>query len=82
VVAFDNSLDLSGGTARYTYWLDSPSNPFQMDNIHAVEVRHNIDFSKKGTYIVTLYKNEDVSTTFEIQVVTQEEYDAMMAQEE
>jgi hypothetical protein len=81
VVLVDDSLELSGGTAQYTHTKFSPTGPFEMDK-GDIQVRHDIDFTKVGVYIVTLYKNEDISTTFEIQVVTQEEYAAMMGQEE
>jgi hypothetical protein len=50
---------------------------------HSNGFNHDIDFNAPGTYLVTIIMGPpEKRATFEIQVVTQEEYDAMMAQGE
>jgi hypothetical protein len=82
----DTELDLTGGeltvycngTLLYSaYTLEEEP----MKNYYH-DIRHDINFSVPGIYVVTVgggtKQNEDQYGTFEIQVVTQEEYDAMM----
>jgi hypothetical protein len=90
IIGQDTELDLSGGevtvycngTLLYSkYTLEGEP----MENYYD-HINHNIDFNTVGLYVVAFDRggtaNDGKNDTFEIQVVTQEEYDAMMAQEE
>jgi hypothetical protein len=90
IVGQDTELDLSGGevtvycngTLLYRkYTLEEEP---MMNFYH--HINHEIDFNTAGSYVVFFDRggtaNDGKYDTFEIQVVTQEEYDAMMGQEE
>jgi hypothetical protein len=81
----DAGLDLTGGevTLISGYPLkvlpDEVVEGFLMKDLYSGNIDHDIDFNTPGVYVVTIkFDTDDVADTFEIQVVTQEEYDAMM----
>jgi hypothetical protein len=81
----DTVLDLTGGELTFysSYFLLLPDEIQEGQLMSNYSVSHNIDFNAPGTYLVTIIMGPpEKRATFEIQVVTQEEYDAMMAQEE
>jgi hypothetical protein len=89
ITGLDVELDLSGGEITIHYGSIPFSSGYTRDKVpmdfHG-RIVHDIDFTMPGVYIVTVVggrsQNENQYDTFEIHVVTQEEYDAMMAQEE
>jgi hypothetical protein len=87
IVGSDTELDLEGGKVTFHmgyafFFPDSTQENLSMDS-EFIGIRHDIDFNTPGVYEVTINKGPPgKQATFEIQVVTQEEYDAMMAQEE
>jgi hypothetical protein len=86
VADYDTELDLTGG--EVTLIMVSFIRPdFLM--IHSMDgefisyrLHHRIDFDTPGVYVVTGNLGlPEKQATFEIQVVTQEEYDAMQAEQ-
>jgi hypothetical protein len=79
----DTELDLAGG--EMTLFMESFFRPDSIE-IHSMDgefilrrLHHNIDFSTPRVYVVEIYLGSPgKQASFEIQVVTQEEYDAMM----
>ena len=64
----DNELDLSGGEIKFIYKDKTIESKEQMAE-EQVEILHDIDFSKLGVYIVTVYRHDDAKIQFPIQVV-------------
>ena len=64
----DNELDLSGGEIEFIL-KDKAAQSIDPMTEEEMEIRHDIDFSKPGVYIVTLYRHDDAKVQFPIQVV-------------
>ena len=64
----DNELDLSGGEIELIL-KDKAAQSIDPMTEEEMEILHDIDFSKPGVYIVTLYRNDDANVQFPIQVV-------------
>ena len=85
IVSVDEELDLDGGTV---YFLFSRSRDIrhyrQYGDIDMssdkVSIIHEIDFTKEGTYAVEIHR-AGTAAAFEVQVVTQEEYDKLVNSE-
>jgi hypothetical protein len=75
VISVDSELSLKGGVVRFLHEKSSPSDPFSLDDKHQIDIIHDIDFTKEGVYIVTLYRNENATVFFPIQVVSLETLD-------
>jgi len=64
----DDKLDLSGGKIELIL-KDKAAQSIDPMTEEEMEILHDIDFSKPGIYIVTLYRNDDAKVEFPIQVV-------------
>jgi hypothetical protein len=86
VALVDDLLILDGGTVEIITKDRKASYVVSMCNEWEVKTHHNIDFNKEGIYVVNIVRGDPSSpiayVSFPVQVVTQEEYDAMMGQEE
>jgi hypothetical protein len=84
----DTELDLTGGEliehSNAIPFFPSSAREGTMDSLHlGIHLNHEIDFNTPGVYLVIINVGRaNVADTFEIQVVTQEEYDAMKATEQ
>lgn len=73
----DNELDLSGGEFKFIYKDKRIDSKEQMAGDQA-KIQHDIDFSKPGVYIVTIYRHDDAQIQFPIQVVDQKYLNSLL----
>jgi mRNA-degrading endonuclease HigB of HigAB toxin-antitoxin module len=83
VAGRDAELDLAGGEVtsinKHRYLLPDEIRESRPITLYARHIEHNIDFDIPGEYVVHINWSEiSIGDAFTIQVVTQEEYDAMM----
>ena len=80
----DTELDLAGGEVTYYYWNASPHTMPMIEDSDSIT--HDIDFKMPGVYIVTvigyIHKNDSQVDTFEIQVVSAEDYERIVNAEQ
>jgi hypothetical protein len=85
IASQDTELDLTGGElTEYSnavpFFSSSAKEGIPMDSDWYIRyISHEVDFTTPGVYVIAIDLSRDnVEDTFTIQVVTQEEYDAMM----
>lgn len=78
VISVDEELDLDGGTVYFLFLRNRDIRHYRQFGMiemssDRVRVTHNIDFTEAGVYTVEIHRHGRPAT-FEIRVVTQEEY--------
>ena len=83
VISVDEELNLDGGSVYFLFNRDKDIQHYRQHReypvgMYGMDVIHDIDFTKEGIYIVTIYRSHNQQVSFPIQVVSLDELEEIV----